>query len=141
MGSGVGECPNKEWCGSYQFKLSRCYIQEQLDGNHDILVHREDSQFLKVKMQSRHVSSKAHVLWISYDEVEVTAWYCLCKIGASVVGVCAHVASVLWYLGYARHIQDSLNIGVRNWGVYVEDAASLPEPTDASDSEDSTIEE
>lgn len=75
-------------CGSYQLKLSRCYIQEHLDGNHDILVHREDPQLLKVKMQSRHVSSKAHVLWISYNEVEVTAWYCLCKTGARVVGVC-----------------------------------------------------
>lgn len=73
--------------------------------------------------------------------IQVTAWYCVCKTGARVVGVCAHVASVLWYLGYARHKQDSLNIGVRNWGVYVEDAASLPEPIDASDSEDSTIEE
>lgn len=48
-------------CGSYMYKLqlSRCYIQEHLDGNHDILVHREEPQLLKVKMQSRHVSSKA----------------------------------------------------------------------------------
>uniref|UniRef100_K1QBM6 Uncharacterized protein n=1 Tax=Magallana gigas TaxID=29159 RepID=K1QBM6_MAGGI len=66
-------------CGSYQLKLSRCYIQEHLHVNHDILVHIEDPQLLKVKMQIRHVSSKAHILWISYDEVEVTAWYCLCK--------------------------------------------------------------
>lgn len=73
--------------------------------------------------------------------IQVTAWYCLCKTGARVVGVCAHVASVLWYLGYARHIRDLLNIGVRNWGTYVEDASNIPEAIDASDSEDSTIEE
>ncbi|GFQ66503.1 uncharacterized protein TNCT_546991 [Trichonephila clavata] len=30
-------------------------------------------------------------------------WYCLCKVGARVVGCCAHVASILWYLGYWRH--------------------------------------
>ncbi|GFW36955.1 uncharacterized protein TNCV_5018541 [Trichonephila clavipes] len=30
-------------------------------------------------------------------------WYCHCKVGARVVGCCAHVASVLWYLGYWRH--------------------------------------
>lgn len=65
-------------CGSYQLKLSRCYIQEHLDGNHDILVHREDPQLLKVKMQSRHVSSKAHVLWISYNEVEVWCELFIC---------------------------------------------------------------
>lgn len=47
------------------------------------------------------------------------------KTGARVVGVCAHIATVLWYLGYARHIQDSKNIGVRNWAEYVEDAANV----------------
>ncbi|GFR21588.1 hypothetical protein TNCT_14081 [Trichonephila clavata] len=28
---------------------------------------------------------------------------CQCKVGARVVNCCAHVASVLWYLGYWRH--------------------------------------
>lgn len=60
-------------CGSYQLKLSRCYIKEHIDGNHDILIHREDRHLLKVKMQSRHVSSKAHILWISFNETEVNA--------------------------------------------------------------------
>lgn len=73
--------------------------------------------------------------------IQVTAWYCRCKTGARVVGVCAHIAAVLWYLGYARHIQDSKNIGVRNWAEYVEDAANVPEVIDTSDSDDSIIEE
>ncbi|GFW62796.1 uncharacterized protein TNCV_2625591 [Trichonephila clavipes] len=30
-------------------------------------------------------------------------WYCQCKVGARVVGCCAHVASVLWYSGHWRH--------------------------------------
>ncbi|XP_062587204.1 uncharacterized protein LOC134248846 [Saccostrea cucullata] len=128
-------------CGTYQLKLSRFYIQEHLEGNQDILVHREDPHLLKVKMQSRHVSSKSHVLWISYNAAEVTAWYCLCKTGARVVGVCAHVASILWYLGYARYIQDTDNVGIKNWSAYVKDAASLPETIDTSDSDDSIIEE
>lgn len=36
-------------CGSYQLNFSRCYIKEHIDGNHDILIHREDRQLLKVK--------------------------------------------------------------------------------------------
>jgi hypothetical protein len=38
------------------------------------------------------------------DEREVIlGYYCTCRSGARTVGTCAHVASVLWYLGYARH--------------------------------------
>lgn len=33
----------------------------------------------------------------------ISGWYCDCKVGAKTVGCCAHVASVLWYLGYARN--------------------------------------
>ena len=30
-------------------------------------------------------------------------YYCTCKAGARTAVSCAHVASILWYLGYARH--------------------------------------
>jgi hypothetical protein len=51
---------------------------------------------------------------------------------------CSHIASVLWYLGFARHNGKQL-YGVRNWGEFVEDAQQV----DNSDSESgsSTIEE
>lgn len=32
-----------------------------------------------------------------------TGWYCQCKAGQRTVGCCAHVATVVWYLGWARH--------------------------------------
>lgn len=38
-------------------------------------------------------------------------------------------------------IQESINIGVRNWGTFVEDAANIPDAINASDSENSTMEE
>ena len=48
----------------------------------------------------------AHVN-VEYDVVSVespiTGVYCTCKSGARVVGSCSHVASILWYLGFARH--------------------------------------
>ena len=56
------------------------------------------------------------------------------------MGVCAHIASILWYLGYARHNQD-ISYGVQNWGAYLEDAASIPQAVDESDSEESVVEE
>ena len=33
----------------------------------------------------------------------ILSYYCTCKADARTVGSCAHVASILWYSGYARH--------------------------------------
>lgn len=50
--------------------------------------------------------------------------------------MCAQVASVLWYLRFAIHVNKLMNIGVNNWRIYVEDAVNIPEATDASDSKE-----
>lgn len=59
-------------------------------------------------------ATKYH-LWIAYrdermindednaNDSTVLSYYCTCKAGARTLGTCAHVASVLWFLGYARH--------------------------------------
>ncbi|CAC5373715.1 unnamed protein product [Mytilus coruscus] len=54
-------------CGVYQMKLASSYIQEYTDEESDIFVHREDSNLLRIKIQSRHTSSKKHQLWIRYN--------------------------------------------------------------------------
>ena len=41
--------------GSYQMKMGSSYIQEHLDGNCDIKIHREDNHLVHAKIQSRHV--------------------------------------------------------------------------------------
>jgi hypothetical protein len=80
------------------------------------------------------------LLWIQYDSNQIVAWYCKCKAGARVVGVCAHIPSVLLYLGYARHNSDR-RYGVRNWGDFLEDANVVSQPIDESNSEGSVVEE
>ena len=35
--------------------------------------------------------------------VPILGHYCTCKSGAKTLGCCAHISSVLWYLGYARN--------------------------------------
>lgn len=37
------------------------------------------------------------------DEGPILGWCCDCPKGARSLGCCAHVVSVLWYLGLARH--------------------------------------
>ncbi|KAK3098190.1 hypothetical protein FSP39_017068 [Pinctada imbricata] len=123
-------------CGTYQMKLCASYAQEHMDGNCDISVHKDEPTLLRVRIQSRHCSSKSYMLRIKYNEACVEAWYCRCRAGSRVVGVCAHIAAVIWHLGYSRHSQR--RVGVQNWGKYLMDAACVPEEViDASDSDTS----
>ncbi|KAJ8687901.1 hypothetical protein QAD02_023696 [Eretmocerus hayati] len=44
---------------------------------------------------------------VSRDPSSITSsllYYCQCKNGARTIGCCAHVMSVLWFLGYARYV-------------------------------------
>ena len=125
--------------GTYQLKMSSSYIQEFVGGDCIIQLFRENDGLLRVRLQSRHVSSKTYLVWIKYDSDHVQAWYCKCRAGARTVGTCSHVAAIIWYLGQSRFSQD--RYGVRDWGQYLEDAATVPETVDTSDSEDSSIEE
>jgi SWIM zinc finger len=36
----------------------------------------------------------------------VSGYSCSCPNGLRTVGCCAHIATVLWYLGYARHLSE-----------------------------------
>lgn len=97
--------------GVYQVKQAPSYSKEHLcDGSYNIMIHKENQNIVKVKIQSRHVRSVTHTLWIEFDPNDflepITSWYCTCKVGARVVGCCSHIASVLWFLGYERHRED-----------------------------------
>lgn len=127
-------------CGVYQLRLSPSYAQEHVEGDCSIQVHREEPGLLRVKLQSRHVSSRSYLLWIQYDEGEVKAWYCKCRAGARVVGMCSHVAAILWYLGYARHQRDK-KLGVQDWGEFVDDATLVDDSDSSSESDESGLEE
>ena len=124
-------------CGVYQLKLCPSYVQEYLEGDVDILVHREFHGLIRVKLQSRHVSSKQYLVWIQFSSSEITAWYCRCRSGARVVGVCSHIAAVIWYLAIGRHNKEAIP-AVQDWSEFVTDASVIDE---SDDSDDSTIEE
>lgn len=128
--------------GTYQLKLSTSYIQEHIENDSVIQFHEDDEQLLRIRIQSRHISSKKYTLWIKYNDVCVESWYCLCRCGARVVGMCSHVSAILWYLGKAKEM-DSKSIGVRDWSKHVLDASDIPSVLDQSDddSENDAIEE
>lgn len=95
--------------GVYQLKQAPHYADQHLvNGDIDIFIHSVNATIVQAKLQSRHTSSKQYMLWIEIgDETNTTdpiqGWYCECKVGARTVGCCAHIATILWYLGHARH--------------------------------------
>lgn len=92
----------------YQMKQAASYTKEHLTdcGLYEPFVHKAQSNLLKIKIQSIHVRSTFHTLWLQFDcsneQEPIQVWYCTCKVGAWVVGCCSRIAWVIWYLGFKR---------------------------------------
>lgn len=100
--------------GSYQLKQAKSYVNEHLknDGNYSFEIFNEHKGLIRTKVNSRHSSKNVYNTWIRFNQNEKTPvkdWYCTCRSGARVVGCCAHVISVLWFLGYHRYNYSSKN--------------------------------
>jgi len=127
--------------GIYQLKQASSYAREHMsdEGNYVLYVHQEESDILRVKLQSRHTSSKQYQLWIRYERDSfdpIRGWYYQCKNGARTVGCCAHIASVLWYLGYDRHQVNAPRYHSDVYPDYLLDAATWSETDESEEEED-----
>lgn len=99
--------------GIYQLGLAPAYIQDKLTRDDGEIIeldhHRVHQGLLRLRIHSRHRNRTSYQLWIKYNTgldppgEPIQGYYCLCKSGARTLGTCAHVAAVIWYLGYARH--------------------------------------
>ena len=95
--------------GTYQLKQAKAYTREHLssDGDYTINIHNQAPGLLRVRIQSRHINAKRYFCWVEYStanvDAKIVAWFCQCIAGQRTVGCCAHVASVLWFLGNERH--------------------------------------
>ena len=87
------------------YRQANSYIREHIDetGQYTIDVSNVESDLIHCRIQSRHTSSTLYNLWIRFTTSAVTSWYCQCKSGARTLGCCAHICSVIWYLGFYRH--------------------------------------
>ncbi len=74
-----------------------------MEGRYEIFISDDFDGILCAKIQSRHISAKKYLLWIRHDDISIKSWFCKCKVGTRVVGMCAHITSVIWFLGLARH--------------------------------------
>ena len=116
--------------GTYQLHLAPSYIQDTLLRNDEDIYDDEEQMidldlntnepgFFRARIFSRFSNAKSHQVWIHYNEeyVEnnghgndepepIIGYYCTCKVGTRTLGTCAHVACIIWYLGYARHTEN-----------------------------------
>ncbi len=93
--------------GIYQLKQAQSYTREHSEGLYEFEFVPEEKNLVKVKLNSRHLSSTIYTIFIEFDKNDskehIKSWCCDCKSGLRTVGCCAHVASVMWYLGVAKN--------------------------------------
>src|SRR5581483_7867732 len=98
--------------GSYQRRMAESYVKEHMagTGKYEFQVCNDNDMpgLLRVNVQSRHKRKTAYKVYIRYEPNGegcdgINGYMCRCKVGTRTVGTCSHVASVLWYLGCARH--------------------------------------
>lgn len=70
---------------------------------------------------------------------KIIGWYCTCLAGSRTVGMCSHVASIIWYLGIGRHQPEKK---LYKWSKFFGDAKTVTHVSEdvSSDSEESEIE-
>lgn len=111
--------------GTYQIKLARSYYAEHdRNGVYTIEVFRSTDDLnnelinyniignnfwlLRGRIQSRHTRSRVYYTYIliNLDQRGLEAlehYYCSCKSGRRTLGSCAHIMSIVWFLGWARY--------------------------------------
>ncbi|XP_058806543.1 uncharacterized protein LOC131672967 [Phymastichus coffea] len=116
--------------GTYQVYLAPSYMQdsslraereddEQEDMTFEIDANTNEPGFIRIRLFSRYRNATRYQLWIAFDEEHnggehgeqdpILGYYCTCKAGARTLGTCAHIASIIWYLSYARHHEGNVH--------------------------------
>ncbi|XP_063383693.1 uncharacterized protein LOC134669975 [Cydia fagiglandana] len=108
--------------GTYQIKLARSYLSEQVrNGVYQIEIcetaipnlrqygiNIEAGVLLRGRIRSRLTGNKIHYSYILVNNGEqgrraILNHYCSCRSGKRTIGTCAHIISIMWFLGWARY--------------------------------------
>ncbi|CAF4548119.1 unnamed protein product, partial [Didymodactylos carnosus] len=90
---------------------SKAYAKSYLDehGSFEVEISPDTDNILRCRIQSRHHNSVKYRLCIEYDQEDddnpIVDKFCQCESGSRTIGCCAHVSTILWYLGFARHTE------------------------------------
>ena len=101
--------------GVYQLKLAPSYTAHHLRGGEfNYSYHRQTPNIVRVRMESRFDLGRFHNIFIEYSTdpqlrgaQSIAGYCCSCECGSRTVGMCAHIATVLWYLGFFRRFPET----------------------------------
>ncbi|XP_058802355.1 uncharacterized protein LOC131670634 [Phymastichus coffea] len=95
--------------GTYQMKQVISYLAEMMGETNEFNVGycKISSDLLKVEVKSRHRENTVYKCYIHYKPetlgcAGILRYYCECPNGERTIGCCSHVATVIYYLSYAR---------------------------------------
>lgn len=98
-----------EETGDFKFEIARetatiDYFEYHFD------IPNEFAILYKVKLQSRHMNAVKYFTYVLIDSRKegvnaIAGHTCSCKCGLRVVGCCSHVATIIWYFGYAKYLE------------------------------------
>lgn len=81
------------------------------EDQYEVFVWNSVETLLRLNLRSRQSNNVRHTVFIHFTlQGKNRGWYYICKVGARVVGCCANVASILWYLGYFRFLGTELHL-------------------------------
>lgn len=97
--------------GTYQLAQAVSYLAEMVDTDGKLRIEyvKDESNVLKLKVPSRHISRTAYRCFLRYKPNTfgvsgLTHYTCECANGQRTVGCCSHIAAVVYYLSHARYL-------------------------------------
>lgn len=104
-------------CGTYMYQLKQApgYIAEHMkpDGDFEVWLCQYSPKLLRGQISSRHRSQTKYNVWIEYDALDdsesVKDHYCTCPAGKRTLGMCAHIATIIYYMGHLNH-QEKISV-------------------------------
>lgn len=108
--------------GTYQIKQARSYYGEHIRQNGSFIIEISDDIepvlmptsnnemiLFRGRIKSRPRSGKTYYTYILLNtseygwELRIHGYYCNCIVGKRTVGCCAHIMTIVWYMGWARY--------------------------------------
>jgi len=94
---------------SYQLSQAVSYLAEMVDKDGKLKLEyvKAQSNILKLKVPSRHISRIAYSYFLRYkpNSVGLTHYTCECANKKRTIGCCSHIAAVVYlYLSHARYL-------------------------------------
>lgn len=97
--------------GKYQMGQAMSYLGEMFleDGTINMQFVKDQSNILKMQVQSRHMSRKRYRCFVEYipncNEIDgIKSFFCECACGLRTVSCCSHIAAIVYYLSHGRFL-------------------------------------